>query len=405
MNKQRVTSAKPPRNTGAKHSGEGGNKCRLGDLFENRRERGRAGLPLLSVTLTSGLVNREDQDRKQDSALTPEEHLLVRRGDIAYNTMRMWQGAFGLAATEGLVSPAYVVLKPKLKTDAEYVAHLLRSQRLLHLLWAYSYGITDDRLRLYFEDFASIPVFIPESGTQRQIAQLLSTLDQLIDIAERLASSYESEKNSLMRRILSPVKSQWKEGGWRRVSLGEVAKIDQSTLSAKTPADYRFRYISLSDISEGRISDYLEEHVYSDAPSRARRLVRAGDVLMATVRPSLKSYALVDQQHNGCVASTGFAVFSCSEELLPEFLYHYLFSDDVQRQVNALVAGSNYPAIASSDVSELLINMPDLKTQSLISKLLSSINENVKANRRYRDVLKREKQGLAQRLLSQKVMG
>lgn len=377
--------------------------CRLGDLFNARKERGRPGLPTLSVTMTEGLVDRNDLDRKQDSELTPEEHLLVQRGDIAYNTMRMWQGAFGLAKNEGIVSPAYVVLKPKAGTDAEYVAHLLRSPRLRHLLWAYSYGITDDRLRLYFDDFASIPILIPSPDRQRKIARLLSSLDGMISAAEQLAQNYEREKIALMRRLLSPVKSQWKSGGWRRVSLGDVASIDKSSLSSKTPADYRFSYVSLSDVFDGRIGDSLEVHAYSDAPSRARRLIKAGDVLMATVRPNLKSYALAEKRHDGYVASTGFAVISCSEDLLPAYLYHYLFSDDVQRQVNSLVAGSNYPAIAGADVSELLINVPDLEMQSNISRLLGAIDMGAKFYLRQRDLFRREKQGLAQRLLSQKV--
>ena len=103
----------------------------MGDLFESRRERGRPGLPLLSVTMNDGLVDREDLDRKQDSALAPEEHLLVKPGDIAYNMMRMWQGAFGLAHKEGLVSPAYVVLQPKQHTFPGYFARLFRTREPL----------------------------------------------------------------------------------------------------------------------------------------------------------------------------------------------------------------------------------------------------------------------------------
>ncbi len=116
--------------------------CRLGDLFTSRREKGRAGLPTLSVTLNDGLVNREDLDRKQKTSLAPEEHLLVKPGDIAYNMMRMWQGAFGLAAQEGMVSPAYVVLKPNSCIDPLYAAYLLESARFRYLLWAYSHGIS-----------------------------------------------------------------------------------------------------------------------------------------------------------------------------------------------------------------------------------------------------------------------
>jgi hypothetical protein len=85
---------------------DGWQECRLGDLFENRKERGYQGLPTLSVTMNYGLVDRDEMDRKQDSALSAEEHRLVRAGDIAYNTMRMWQGAFGLADVDGVAGPS-----------------------------------------------------------------------------------------------------------------------------------------------------------------------------------------------------------------------------------------------------------------------------------------------------------
>ena len=64
---------------------------KLGDLFISRREKGKSGLPTLSVTLTDGLVNRKTLERKTDTNLAENEHLLVKGGDIAYNMMRMWQ--------------------------------------------------------------------------------------------------------------------------------------------------------------------------------------------------------------------------------------------------------------------------------------------------------------------------
>ena len=83
---------------------------RLGDFFNQRQEPGRSDLPVMSVTMNDSLVLRDDLERRMESALQPEQHLLVRKGDIAYNMMRMWQGACGLAMADGMVSPAYVVL-------------------------------------------------------------------------------------------------------------------------------------------------------------------------------------------------------------------------------------------------------------------------------------------------------
>ena len=77
----------------------------LGDYFRVRKEKGEPGLPTLSVTMNDGLVDRADLDRKMETNLAPEAHLRVREGDIAYNMMRMWQGASGRAEKDGIVSP------------------------------------------------------------------------------------------------------------------------------------------------------------------------------------------------------------------------------------------------------------------------------------------------------------
>jgi type I restriction enzyme S subunit len=177
-------------------------KVRLGDVFENRKQRGEGGLPTLSVTINSGVMDRDQLDRKTDSALTPEEHLLVEPGDIAYNTMRMWQGASGLIGTRAMVSPAYVVLKPTGEIDSRFASYLFKTQRMIHLFWAYSHGLTDDRRRLYFDDFASIPVTIPPLAEQQRIAAALSIWDEAIAVTNRAIVNANSLKRSLMQSLL-----------------------------------------------------------------------------------------------------------------------------------------------------------------------------------------------------------
>ena len=208
--------------------------CRLGDLFTSRREKGRPGLPTLSVTLNDGLVNREDLDRKQETNLAPEEHLLVKPGDIAYNMMRMWQGAFGLASNEGMVSPAYVVLKPTERIDSQYAAYLLGSPRLLYLLWAYSYGITDDRLRLYFADFAKIPANVPPINVQRKIAATISSWNEAIERTESLLAAFENQRKGLVKALVG---GQFSSGtasqNWQKTKLADVAKVIVSNVDKK----------------------------------------------------------------------------------------------------------------------------------------------------------------------------
>jgi type I restriction enzyme S subunit len=182
---------------------EGWSNTKLGKVFKSRRERGQGGLPTISVTLNNGLVLRESLDRKTDTNLSPEEHLLVGKGDIAYNMMRMWQGASGLARFDALVSPAYVVLTPTKDIDPVFASYLFKSARMIHLLWAYSYGLTKDRLRLYFPDFSLIPAALPPIEEQRRIGALVSKWDRAIEILDNLIANSEALKRALTQKLVS----------------------------------------------------------------------------------------------------------------------------------------------------------------------------------------------------------
>lgn len=188
---------------------------RLGDLFDERKDRGRPGLPTLSVTMNDGLVDRESLDRRVLSDLSPEQHLLVRKGDIAYNMMRMWQGVFGVARFEGIVSPAYVVLKPKGAINSYYAGYLFSHRSTIRKFERFSQGLTGDRLRLYFDQFAPIPVEIPDLDTQKVIANTLQAVDERITAEENKLASLITLKAALSQGLLSgriPVKTGRKVG-------------------------------------------------------------------------------------------------------------------------------------------------------------------------------------------------
>ncbi|MEG3152205.1 restriction endonuclease subunit S [Sphingomonas sp. ZT3P38] len=175
----------------------------LRDYFIPRRQAGEIGLPLLSVTMNDGIVIRDMLDRRSKSAMTEEAHLLVAPGDIAYNMMRMWQGASGLCRVRGNISPAYVVMTPKDNLDPEFAAHWLKSKEAIDLLWAYSHGLTEDRLRLYPDDFLRIPVRLPPLAEQRRISLTLNCCLEDVASAERLLSGLRDQKCGLMQQLLT----------------------------------------------------------------------------------------------------------------------------------------------------------------------------------------------------------
>lgn len=181
-----------------------------GKFFSNRVERGRAGLPIYSVTMNDGMVRRSSLDRKVDDIATPEGNKLARKGDIVYYMMRMWQGALGVAPEDCMVSPAYIVLKPQPGTCSEFFAQYFKLPASLHQLTAHSRGLTEDRLRLYFDDFARVPVTAPDEREQERIAQFLKSIDDLVSVQGQRIETLRKHKQGLLADLFP--------------SLGEEAK-------------------------------------------------------------------------------------------------------------------------------------------------------------------------------------
>lgn len=386
---------------------EGLSQCRMGDLFESRRERGRSGLPLLSVTMNDGLVDRDDLDRKQDSALTPEEHLLVKPGDIAYNMMRMWQGAYGLAEKEGLVSPAYVVLKVKPKADPAYFAQLLRTPRMLYLLWAYSHGITDDRLRLYFDDFASIPVSIPNLATQQSIAQNVALWDRAIGVLSKLSANARLEKRALLRRLLPTPTQVASAGGrvssWDLIRLGDVVHVGPRRPVA--PKDGRVSFVPMEAVSEDGTVDTSREEQYEDVCT-GHPGFEDGDLLVAKITPCFENGkgALLAGLINGVgFGSTEFHVLRPKAIVEPRLLAQVLQSREFRSRGAVEMEGSAGQKRISADfIRSFRFLCPPTRTQQLeICDLLDAADRALQMLDAAREALKLEKRALAQRVLSQ----
>jgi type I restriction enzyme S subunit len=144
-------------------------------LFSHRVEPGRVGLPVLQVSLRSG-ITIEDLDqfgRPKKLIADAVKYKLLRKSDIAYNTMRMWQGAVGVSPVDGLVSPAYVVLQPRKETCPEFYDLVFHTDLYKQQVNRQSTGIVSDRNRLYWDSFKQMPnIFLPRHEQEQIVAHV-----------------------------------------------------------------------------------------------------------------------------------------------------------------------------------------------------------------------------------------
>lgn len=176
---------------------------KLGELFKNRKETNCCDLELLSVCDGLGIVPRSQLNAKDNSNDNKSKYLKVCIGDLAYNTMRMWQGRCGVSSYEGIVSPAYTVCIPKNNIDVDYMYYLFKTPHMIHDFWRYSQGIVDDTLNLKFNNFEVIKVWIPDKETQTKIAKLLKSYDEEIQLLNSKLEKLKEQKKGLMQKLLT----------------------------------------------------------------------------------------------------------------------------------------------------------------------------------------------------------
>ena len=179
---------------------------RIAFLFAEAIRPGDPALPVLSISIHDGItdeeVSQDDRDRRVWLSEDRTKYKRVEPGDIAYNMMRAWQGAFGAVTVPGLVSPAYVVAAPIEPVETAYVEYLLRSPMAIEEMRRFSRGIADFRMRLYWDEFRNLSVCLPPLGEQRailgHIAASSKRFDAIMAATERSIALLKERRSALI---------------------------------------------------------------------------------------------------------------------------------------------------------------------------------------------------------------
>lgn len=208
-------------------------------------------------------------------------------------------------------------------------------------------------------------------------------IDELIADKKRLLELYEEEKTAIINELVTG-KKVWNGNAWTEPAevkdsgiewLGEipehwevkrlkyVVSLNNETLSEKTDEETHIDYIEIGGLKNGNINS--TEYRFGNAPSRARRIVRKGDVIVSTVRTYLKAIAQIADDKDGFIASTGFAVLR-PKSINSRFLGYYSHSLFFIDSTIANSVGVTYPAINASNILEFPIQIPPIEEQQSI---------------------------------------
>ena len=186
---------------------------KLGEVLKERTERAKGDEELLSVTIANGVIRQIDSEKRNTASEDRSNYKIVKKGDVPYNSMRMWQGAVGNSKYNGIVSPAYTILTPTSEANGKFFMELFKKKSTLQIFQRWSQGLTSDTWNLKYPILSSIQFAIPSVEEQEKIAEYFSSLDYLITLHQRKCQIDGC-------RFQSPLAITWEQR-----KLGEIGSV------------------------------------------------------------------------------------------------------------------------------------------------------------------------------------
>ena len=379
----------------------------LGDIYTERKEPGNESLPLLMVSIHSGVsdgeVDEEDLPKKVKRIEDKSQYKRAATGDLVFNMMRAWQGAIGTVRTEGMVSPAYIVAEPNKLVDPLFMDYLMRTPRMVGTIHKQSYGVTDFRLRLYWDSFAPIHCVLPSVPEQEKIGEAVDIQNKIIDLKEKLLAEKQRQKKYLMQQLLTGKKRlPGFDGEWKTLRLGQISKrirernhigsTNVMTISAQFGLINQEEFFNKAIASDDK-SNYFLLHRNDFAYNKS----------YSTGYP----YGAIKRltRYDSGIVSPLYICFRIKRmDVSVDFMAHYFEAGLMNREIQAFAqeGARNHGLlnIAVEDFFNAKITLPPFEEQQAIAAILTTADKEIDLLRQDLEQEKQKKKALMQLLLT-----
>ncbi len=321
---------------------------------------------------------------------------LVDAGDFVINSMNFQIGSFGRSTLAGVCSGVYVVLRPREhEAFPEYMMRMFQISGFQKHVQSYGNGILEHRMSFGWDDIKWQKVPSPPLSEQKTIAAFLdretAKIDTLIEKQERLIALLGEKRQAVISQAvtkgLNP-NALMKESGvewlgempahWEVIPIQHLITLNDEVLAESTEKDFEIEYVEISNVTARDGISGTQMLAFEDAPSRARRRVKDGDLIISTVRTYLRAVAAVIDPPENLIVSTGFAVLRPNARWTSDFASYAVQAESFIESVISHSVGVSYPAINASDLSKIKIALPPIKEQQSIASFIRSEEDKIK---------------------------
>lgn len=263
--------------------------------------------------------------------------------------------------------------------------------------------------RIKINDFKNLKIPVPPLAEQKKLTEILYSIDKCMKKSIEIKEKTVTFRDNLLEQLFTKGigNQEFKDSkigkipnSWQIKELGEITEINKESRNPEIEGENEFNYIDIKSVENntGIIMD-TQKVKSTDAPTRARRVIHYNDVIMSTVRPNLKAFAVIPEKYDNQISSTGFAVLTCKRDILPQFLLYALFSKASVNQYNKRVVGGSYPALNSSQVAKINVPVPKIQEQEKIMNIMLKVDNKLKLDNKRTQKLEKIKKGLMNELL------
>ncbi|MGF1944491.1 restriction endonuclease subunit S [Enterococcus casseliflavus] len=366
----------------------------LGDVFSERSERSSEG-ELISVTINSGVVKASELDRKDNSSNDKSNYKKVEVGDIAYNSMRMWQGASGYSSYDGILSPAYTVIIPKEGIDSKFFAYDFKRHDMIQTFKRNSQGLTSDTWNLKFPTLKSVKVMVPCMEEQTKISNFFERLDTTITLHQRNVEQLKQLKKAYLEKIFSQqIRFSGFTENWEQRKLGDIFKKD-----TQKNKDIEFHSDSVISVAKMKLSPPSAKS--SDEYMKTYNKIWRGNIAFeGHTNDEFPNGRFVLNDCQDGIVSHIYDVYSAIDEYDNEFMKRYINDPDVMRKIliNATSSARMMKSLNSVEFLKQNILLPILSEQHQIGKFFYQLDQTITLHQRKLDNLTKLKKYYLQQM-------
>ena len=347
------------------------------------------------MTMNDGVMPRSEIEGKDNSSEDKSNYKVVCKGDMVYNSMRMWQGANGVSNYDGIVSPAYTVLMPTEEIDNQYFAALFKTSNLINEFRKNSQGLTSDTWNLKYPQIRPIRLYIPSLQEQNKISSFIGTLEERIGKQRQLVDSLKKYKRGVVSKVFSEIARKC-----NTIRLGDCVTISRG--GSPRPIDSYItndpdgiNWIKIGDTSADEL--YITRTKEKIIPSGVKksRKVFQGDLILSNSMSFGRPYIL---QIDGCIHDGWLLIRDESNVFEKRFLCYYLGSDNVFTQYKRFAAGSCVNNLNSELVGDVEICCPPRSIQQKVADMLAVLDSRIAHSSRIYEALQQMRTSLLQQL-------